>query len=217
MTAILIDPFGAEITGIDRYLFAHDIQEIVGHPLLRAAVLPHGDVLFVAGGCVSTQGFRLAGSGPYPGYGVVIGPRGRSASSGGAPAPLLHCRDRRLRAARRGGRTRRRCVGREDVMSSRIAVRGSRTAMRAIEDEKSQQAASTRRTSLPKSHCCGRMRSIFDQFGFAFRVGGDILRINCSSRYRLVLSRRSGSICSNRQIPATLKLNQSSAATASIV
>jgi hypothetical protein len=61
MTAILIDPFGAEITGIDRYLFAHDIQEIVGHPLLRAAVLPHGDVLFVAGGCVSTQGFRLAG------------------------------------------------------------------------------------------------------------------------------------------------------------
>jgi hypothetical protein len=76
MTAILINPFRAEISGIERYLFAYDIREILGGPLERAAVLPHGDVLFVAAGCISTQGFRLAGSGPYPGYGVVIGPRG---------------------------------------------------------------------------------------------------------------------------------------------
>lgn len=218
MTAILINPFRAEISGIERYLFAYDIREILGGPLERAAVLPHGDVLFVAAGCISTQGFRLAGSGPVPGLRRCHRPpRGLRRVQKGAPAPFFHCRDRRFRQARRRGQNRRRCAGIEEFWSSRIVVRGSRTAMRAIEDEKSWKAASTRRASLPESHCCGRMRSIFDQFGFAFRVGGDILRINCSSRYRLVLSRRSGSICSNRQIPATLKLNQSSAATTVIV
>ncbi len=47
MTVILINPFRAEISGIERYLFAYDIREILGGPLERAAVLPLGDVLFV--------------------------------------------------------------------------------------------------------------------------------------------------------------------------
>jgi hypothetical protein len=76
MSAILIDPFGTAISDVDRYLFTDDIREIIGGPLARAAVLPCGDVLFVAAGCVSTQGFRLSGAGPFAGYGVVIGPRG---------------------------------------------------------------------------------------------------------------------------------------------
>jgi hypothetical protein len=74
--ALLINPYEQEISETSVPEFTREISKKFGGKLVREATLPNGDGVYVTKPEQPGRSFRLGGSEPFTGFGIVLGRRG---------------------------------------------------------------------------------------------------------------------------------------------